>query len=1078
VTALPHSIGRAVLSVDLASEEIARSLVPRMDDIHARRIAPILERVLDEVNVEGAHVTLDQIVIDLGTLPFTGLEDALAERLPGALREALEDAMRGTSGGAHEPTRRPEGEAWLDVLERALLHATAPFWAPRQETLSLEALMMDLAEREPDGLVRVLRRHRGRRDVLERIAWQLGGEAMAKLLRALDPENAALILAYLLDLHVLHREEALVDLAEEVLGRTLWVLVLEYELRDPGTQFNRKSFVTSLIEGLAESEGVEANALFLALAVGLRRTAQHRPLSSSLPAVLETILADRGVAEAETARGGESLRGPLEALEAWLSRRAPPSWAPREAASFEALMLLALRIDPARVAASILRWGRDDRIVDYIVQSLSTPARERLLHTLTPESAAVIVAYLGDLGEAHRHEVWTKLGDDAFEDRLWVLTLTYVARDPGTQWNRKSFVRSLLGSMAASESVAYEDLLVTVQTALATSARHRPLDASLLLVLRELSDDLAGEQRRHVSRWGVGGASAWASDEGLARADALSYLAGEEPRGERGAPRDALVEALWSMLDEPSPDLSAFLASHLSEPRFRERWAEILPRDLYVRLLAAALSSQSLTDASEALILALRGPPPPQGVAPTAALLDLLERELLSGGSRGRAESLAKVREARSRLGARGGEAGAKDPRLSGDLRAHVLAFLEGREGGSADARSMEETLSALTSMLEEPSSELRAFLLRHARDARVRARWAKLLPEPVLARMVAALAPRNHEALTRAARLLSTAWESAAPGGESLSEASSFFSRMLDVLSAHPTGEPSVAALAFALTERFVISSPTSAAEAAKVGERFLESALRLAEDSGQTALLRALQRSPAALPPPAPAPAPAPASPSRSGSREQEKRSPAAPKPPPPHHPPVRGRTTHRLGGSESGGDLGGQAIFIDNAGLVLTAPFLPRLFEMLDMLGVDDDGKPRMRDRETASRAVHLLQYLVDGRTDAPEATLPLAKILCGLPTDAPIAKEIEITDAERKASERFLRSVIANWGVIPNTSIAGLRETFLQREGKLYREPDRFVLRVERKTLDILVDQIPWSIAIVYHAFMPCPLHVTW
>ena len=32
--------------------------------------------------------------------------------------------------------------------------------------------------------------------------------------------------------------------------------------------------------------------------------------------------------------------------------------------------------------------------------------------------------------------------------------------------------------------------------------------------------------------------------------------------------------------------------------------------------------------------------------------------------------------------------------------------------------------------------------------------------------------------------------------------------------------------------------------------------------------------------------------------------------------------------------------------------------------------------------------------------------------------------------------------------------------------------------ERKTLDVLVDQVPWSIGVVFHAWMPGALHVTW
>jgi hypothetical protein len=175
----------------------------------------------------------------------------------------------------------------------------------------------------------------------------------------------------------------------------------------------------------------------------------------------------------------------------------------------------------------------------------------------------------------------------------------------------------------------------------------------------------------------------------------------------------------------------------------------------------------------------------------------------------------------------------------------------------------------------------------------------------------------------------------------------------------------------------------------------------------------------------------------------------------------------------------DLNPETIYIGNAGLVLTSPFLPRLFETLGLLSEDEQGRARLRDKEAVSRAVHLLQYLVNGSTSTPEPSLVLNKIMCGVPTDTPVERAIELTEEEREVCERLLKTIIANWKVIENTSIAGLQETFLQREGRLESTPDEdWKLMVQRKTLDVLVDQIPWSISIVHHRWMPQPLLVTW
>jgi hypothetical protein len=168
------------------------------------------------------------------------------------------------------------------------------------------------------------------------------------------------------------------------------------------------------------------------------------------------------------------------------------------------------------------------------------------------------------------------------------------------------------------------------------------------------------------------------------------------------------------------------------------------------------------------------------------------------------------------------------------------------------------------------------------------------------------------------------------------------------------------------------------------------------------------------------------------------------------------------------------------VANAGLVLAAPYLPHLFRKLGLLREDDGAEPRhgLRDAEAVSRGVHVLQYLVDGRTHTPEHELALNKVLCGVPLSTPVDAYIELADEERATCDHLLAAIITNWGAIPGTSTAGLRETFLQREGRLDDRDGAWRLTVQRKTLDLLVDRLPWSISVILHPWMPMRLHVTW
>jgi hypothetical protein len=102
---------------------------------------------------------------------------------------------------------------------------------------------------------------------------------------------------------------------------------------------------------------------------------------------------------------------------------------------------------------------------------------------------------------------------------------------------------------------------------------------------------------------------------------------------------------------------------------------------------------------------------------------------------------------------------------------------------------------------------------------------------------------------------------------------------------------------------------------------------------------------------------------------------------------------------------GDETEGAIHISNAGLILTSPFLPHLFSALGMLEDDDNGRCVWRNKQDSMRAVHILQYLTDERTSAPEPQLVLNKILCGPPTSAPVDRAIELTEQEVKVCGNF-------------------------------------------------------------------------
>lgn len=166
-------------------------------------------------------------------------------------------------------------------------------------------------------------------------------------------------------------------------------------------------------------------------------------------------------------------------------------------------------------------------------------------------------------------------------------------------------------------------------------------------------------------------------------------------------------------------------------------------------------------------------------------------------------------------------------------------------------------------------------------------------------------------------------------------------------------------------------------------------------------------------------------------------------------------------------------GERIAVPNAGMVLLAPWIARLFSML---GLVQEGV--FVDLAAAERAVHLLQFAVSGVAGAPEYALTLNKLLCGLPLDAPVPPGIDLTEEERHTIEGLLESMIASWSALGRTSIDGLRQSFLMRGGELELAGELWQLAVDDGPFDMLMDRLPWSFSIVKFTWMPLPLHVSW
>jgi hypothetical protein len=163
----------------------------------------------------------------------------------------------------------------------------------------------------------------------------------------------------------------------------------------------------------------------------------------------------------------------------------------------------------------------------------------------------------------------------------------------------------------------------------------------------------------------------------------------------------------------------------------------------------------------------------------------------------------------------------------------------------------------------------------------------------------------------------------------------------------------------------------------------------------------------------------------------------------------------------GSNHSVDVLAEGIYITNAGLVILHPFLPSLFATLDLMGEDgifySDG--------AAVKACVVMHYLQTGNGDYQEPDMAFNKITCGLDVSVAIANDIVISESERQECDELLGTVIKYWEVLKGSGIDALRQSFLHRNGKLSLRDNALLLQVERQTIDVMLDRLPWGITTI-------------
>lgn len=169
----------------------------------------------------------------------------------------------------------------------------------------------------------------------------------------------------------------------------------------------------------------------------------------------------------------------------------------------------------------------------------------------------------------------------------------------------------------------------------------------------------------------------------------------------------------------------------------------------------------------------------------------------------------------------------------------------------------------------------------------------------------------------------------------------------------------------------------------------------------------------------------------------------------------------------------EINEDGIYVPNAGAVLLHPFLALFFKHLQLLQEDD-----FKDAFSQQKALCLLHYLATGNARPQEHEMVMSKVLCAFSLEEPVNTLIELSPGDLQVADNLLIAAIGEWEILKGTSVDGLREGFLQRNGKLFNRNGQLQLQVEASSIDVLLDQLPWNLSLVKLPWMEDILKVEW
>ncbi|GAB5417888.1 MAG: hypothetical protein Crog4KO_23640 [Crocinitomicaceae bacterium] len=1090
-----HLVDKHIFDIRYDHESSAMDLQRRISTISNEKLFDVISEVFDEFDVP-ATVRLDRLELDIGRIRESYLEEDLLEAVAIALRHQLQehDLVAARTEEKNEIQKRSTGNS-LEVFEQFMLSGTIPWWIRDRNDFDIRTEIDRVMENHRDQIAGVVRKLAHRNHFLQRLVYNLSEKQLEQLVQVLAPAEAKQVLEATDNIKAVQNKRKLIPTDSRSYRNKVWEFVFTYLLVDRGTSFNQKMFVQATLTRLSHHFNVEYQSFLTLFHEAVEHLDKEVAIPKGLVQIIQELFSERDLVASETHNQKVDSTAEITAVYTSLVMQNPEF-----DRTFES-QLLELIASKSKVFESFInRQSKNSELHKNLPLALSDKGLHQLIRFIEPTSQRVVIQFSNKVqGLKDSGNLPISGNSQEFRNAKWQFILRALLIDRGSQFNLKSFVKLTLAALAAHFNVELHDLMhyVFLELTASVSSDQGTLATVLLEIQEEEREKIVSASEDEKEKFKAklklqwleyalahGQAPAWSQRHNLQASDFQKILfeaMQRQPTEIQGILRHQLRanrkrHFLIRQLDEKGRhQIVRFLNTKAAEKvhtydklldKIQERrslatnkhefeslkWSAILEilieekgsvfnyKTFVLRSLVQL--SNRLNVSFETLfsyVIEVSSTLPNMPESP-------LQNALLSLHS--------EIRESKKKSD------NLKNP-LNNDLK---TIWEKIKDQVPEDARYLLILLKKLqTDILFRTQFDLHEWLEKHPEIKQGHLlsivqslQWkpenfAKTLqsqPKKSVEKILAFLASEehrfvqyylkdlekllhfsfdNHAVLTRQATVFAFAFLSTTKRIDK----HYFFQEMLHYLSKFNGVSQKELMLQIQKTiqEEAPQLNSTLALSISKINHN--EVIAPEEDDSADTKL----------------------ESNEKLESETQE----------------IDEETLKELEETEE--DLNG--IYVENAGIIILWPFFRQLFGMLDM--IEDDAFVSIAAK---IRGIHLLQYMCTGETSHPEHELILNKILCGVPTNLPIDDSFEISPKEEEVIESMLLGVLANWSRMKDSSVEALRETFMIRSGKISFAEETIDMHVEKKTVDVLFESMPWTFTFVSLPWMKKPLRTIW